>query len=85
MNDIIVEETGLPLRFPDPRKEMRARAEEFRRLTPDDRWREIVALMALGLNMVRNSPQRAAIEARWAAEESEWQQLQKKLFAEHGQ
>ena len=31
MSDIIVEATGLPLRFPDPREEAYARAEEFRR------------------------------------------------------
>ena len=83
MGDIIVEETGLPLRFPDPRVEARARAEEFRRLTPEGRWREIVALMAVGLNMADTSPRRAAIAERWDAQEAEWQRLQKRGFAKH--
>jgi hypothetical protein len=83
MNDIIVEETGLPLRFPDPREQARARAEEFRRLTSEERWREIIALMALGLNMVHSSPHRTAIESRWEAQETEWQQIQKRLLANY--
>jgi hypothetical protein len=83
--DVIVEPPGLPLRFPDARTEARSRAEEFRRLAPDARWREIASLMQLGLNLARSSPRRAAIEARWAAQEAEWQRLQRELFARHGQ
>jgi hypothetical protein len=51
MGEIIVEATGSPLRFPDGRAEARMRAEELRRLSPEGRWREIAALMTLGLNM----------------------------------
>jgi hypothetical protein len=83
MGEILVEATtGLPLRFPDPSAEARARAEEFRRLAPDGRWREITALMALGLNMAYASPRHDAITLRWEAEEAQWQRLQKEL-AEH--
>ena len=85
MRDIIVEATGLPLRFPDRRTEARARAEEFRRLAPEGRWREIAALMALGLNLARASPRHAAIARRWEAQEAEWQRLQKTEFAKHVQ
>ena len=84
MNDIIVEATGLPLRFPDPREEARARAQEFRRLSPEARWQEIVALMEWGLKLARSSPRRAAIEGRWEAQEAEWQRLQQKLLVQHG-
>jgi len=84
MNEIMVEATGLPLRFPDPREEAYARAQEFRRLSPDGRWQEIAALMELGLSMVRWSPRRAAIERRWEDQEAEWQRLQLRLFAQHG-
>jgi hypothetical protein len=85
MGDIIVESAGLPLRFPDPRAEARARAEEFRRLTPEGRWREIAALMTLGLNMAHASPRRAAIAQRWEAQEAEWRRLQMTVFAKHVQ
>jgi hypothetical protein len=84
MNEIIVEETGLPLRFPDPREEACARAAEFRRLPPDGRWREIAALMEWGLNLAHSSPRRLLIEQRWQAQEEEWQRLQQRLMAEHG-
>jgi hypothetical protein len=82
MGEILVEATGLALRFPDASEEARGRAEEFRRLAPEGRWREIIALMALGLNMAHASPRHDAITRRWEAEETEWQRLQKKL-AEH--
>ena len=85
MGDIIVEATGFALRFPDGGAEARARAEEFRRLAPEGRWQEIAALMALGLNLARASPRRAAIEERWEAQEAEWQRLQKTEFAKHVQ
>jgi len=84
MGDIIVEPANLLLRFPDARTEARARAEEFRRLTPEGRWREIAALMALGLNMARASPRHAAIARRWEAQEAEWRRLQKAVFAKYG-
>jgi hypothetical protein len=82
MDEILVAATGLALRFPDAFAEARARAEEFRRLTPEGRWREITALMALGLNMAHTSPRHDAITRRWEAEEAEWQRRQKEL-AEH--
>ena len=85
MDNFIMERTGLPLRFPDPRAEAQARAEEFRRLDPEDRWREIAALMVLGLNLVQASPRRAAIAQRWEAQEAEWRRLQQTEFAKHVQ
>ena len=74
----------LPLKFPDHHEEARKRAEEFQRLSPDERWREIAALMAFGLAMVRSSPQREAIERRMDEQEQEWRRVQKELFARHG-
>jgi hypothetical protein len=83
MSDV-VEKAAWPLSFPDPHAEARARAEEFRRLTPAERWREILALAEFGLEMVRSSPRRSDIERRWTAQEEEWQRLQRELFARHG-
>jgi hypothetical protein len=75
---------NLPWKFPDPQEEARLRAAEFQRLSPEDRWREIAALMAFGWRMVRSSPRRAAIEQRMDEQEREWQRIQKELFARHG-
>ena len=85
MNEIIVEATGQPLKFPDPHEDARARAEEFQRLSPDARFREIFAMMAYGLNMVRSSPRRAEIEKRWQEEEQALTRFYQEAFAKHGQ
>jgi len=80
VSEIIVEETGLPLKFPDPAEEAYARAQEFRCLSPEARLKEIAAMMDLGLQMVRASPRRAEIEKIWQAQELEWQNIQKEIF-----
>jgi hypothetical protein len=84
MNEVIDPVTGFSLKFPMPAEEAYSRAQEFRRLSPEERWKHIAALMELGLNMVRISPRRAEIERRMEAQEVEWQQLQRKLFSQHG-
>jgi hypothetical protein len=83
VNNITDRTSGLRLVFPDSATEARARAEEFRQLSPEDRWLQISQLMELGLNMVRDSPRRAEIEQRMAAQEREWQLLQTELFRRH--
>jgi hypothetical protein len=65
-------------------KEARARALEFQRLSPDERWLRIFNHFEVGMNIVRNSPRRAEIEARMEAQEIEWQQIQRKLFSQYG-
>jgi hypothetical protein len=78
-------EEPVSLHFPDPVELASERAREFHKLSPRDRWSEIIALMAFGLNMVRSSHNREFIEKRWLAQEQEWQEIQKKLFAQYGQ
>jgi hypothetical protein len=73
-----------PLKFPDPRELARERGEAFQRLSSDDRWREIFALMAFGINTVRSSPNRQAIERQMAEQEQQWRDIQTELFARHG-
>jgi hypothetical protein len=80
MNEIIAQATGKPLTFPDPREEARARADEFQRLSPDARFREIFAMMAFGINMVRSSPRRAEIEKRWQDEEKALSRFYQEAF-----
>ena len=74
----------LPWKFPDPQEEARKRAEEFQRLTPADRWREMAAMMAFGWAMVRTSPRRAEVERRMDEQEREWQRVQQDLFTRYG-
>ncbi len=73
------------LHFPDPAELAAQRAREFRNLPAHDRWSETFALMQFGLNMARSSPRREFIAQRWLVQENEWQQIQQKLFARHGQ
>jgi hypothetical protein len=84
VNDVIDPATGLPLKFPSSAKEVHARAQEFRRLSPDERLNQIAELMELGMNMVNRSPRRAEIERRLEAQEAEWKHLQRELFRKHG-
>jgi hypothetical protein len=84
MDEIITDEAGLPLRFPDWRAEAYARAQEFRRLSSDERWAEIASLMSAGHRMVQLSPRRDEILKRWEEEEANWQRIQRKLFEQHG-
>ncbi len=84
MDDVVDPATGLPLQFPERAVEAHARAEEFRRLSPEERWNQIAELMEIGMNMVHNSPRRAEIERRMQAQEAEWQELQRKVFRQHG-
>jgi hypothetical protein len=75
---------NLPYHFPDPREEAYRRAQEFRRLSTTERWRELAALMAVGWKMVEASPRRAAIEQRMAEQEAESQRIQRELFQRYG-
>lgn len=84
MSDTLSAENTPTLTFPDWRAEAFARAEEFRRLPAEVRLRDITAMMAWGLEMVRKSPRRAAIEAAWQEQESQWQERHRKVIAEHG-
>jgi phosphosulfolactate synthase (CoM biosynthesis protein A) len=84
VNDVIDPATGLPLKFPNSCALAHARAQEFRRLSPDERWKQIAELMEIGMNMVHASPRRAAIERRMEAQEAEWKRLQQRVFSQYG-
>jgi hypothetical protein len=72
------------LRFPDSAEDAYARAQEFRRLLPEERWKQIAGLMEIGMNIVYRSPRRAEIERRMEDHETEWQELQRKVFSQYG-
>jgi hypothetical protein len=73
-----------PCHFPDSREEAYRRAQEFRQLTPTQRFAEIAALMAFGWAMVASSPRRSQIEERMAEQEADAQSIQRELIRRHG-
>ena len=81
MNELIVEATGLPLRFPDPRAEAYARAQEFRRMSPEGRVEYLAGVIETGMTLIRQSPKRRIIDDLFARREAEWQRIQRELFA----
>jgi hypothetical protein len=73
----------LPLKLPDHLEEARKRAQEFQRLSPDEKWQKIAELFANGWAIVKASPHRAAIERRIEEDEKEWRRIQKELFSRY--
>jgi len=71
---------NLPFRFPDPQDEARKRAEEFQRLPPDERLRELMDTIDTGLVLIRMSPNREVIDRLTEQREQEWQNIQQELF-----
>ena len=72
------------LKFPDPLEEARLRAEEFQRLSPDERWQIMASMMATGWQLVHISPNRNFAEGSMNKQEAQWQILQKTLINRHG-
>ena len=81
MNDRVLEATGLPLRFPDPREEAYRRAQEFRRLPPEKRLQDLLDVIETGMFLVRQSPKRQIMDQLFLKREAEWQRIQQELFA----
>jgi hypothetical protein len=80
MNDIIVDETGLPLKFPDYRDVIRADAEAFRRLPPDERMKYLQDVIQTGWYLSRISPNRQIEDELFLKREAEWQRFQREIF-----
>jgi hypothetical protein len=74
---------GLRLHFPNEADVIYQEALNYRRLPPTDRLLAILDLIASGMTLLAQSPQR---ETGWQlrqAQEDEWQNIQKELFARH--
>ena len=75
---------NLPWRFPDPMDEARKRAEEFQRLSSDERLRDLLDTIETGLIVLRESPHREAVERLTLEREREWQRAHREVFRRHG-
>lgn len=80
MKDIIVEETGLPLKFPDYRDVIRADAEAFRRLSPENRMKYFQDVIQSGWYLSRISPNRQIEDELFLKREAEWQRIQREII-----
>jgi hypothetical protein len=80
VSDVTDSITGLRLQFPNRAREAHLRAQEFHRLSPADRLKQIAELMEAGMSMLHGSPRRVEIERRMEAQEAEWRRLQQEVF-----
>ena len=76
---------NLPYRFPDPREEACRRAQEFQRLTVEERVAAMLDTIETGLYFLSVSPRRAAMDRVFLEREAACQALQKELIRRHGQ
>ena len=71
------------IRFPKQSNVIFEAAEAYRRLSPTDRFLAILELIGFGEELMAHSPNREAALRLQLAEETEWQRIQKELFAKH--
>ena len=74
----------LPHRFPDPLEEAARRSEEFQRLPPEERLRQLMDVIETGRLTLRHSTRRKASDRLFRQREAEWQRIQQDLFIRHG-
>ena len=75
----------LPYHFPDPREEAHRQAQEFQRLSVEDRLSAILDTIETGMFLLQMSPDRESIDRVYLDREAAWQGLQKELIRRHGQ
>ena len=80
MNQIIDEETGLRLSFPDYRDVIRADAEAFRRMAPDQRMNYLQDVIQTGWYLSRISPNRQIEDELFLKREADWQRIQREII-----
>lgn len=74
----------LPYNFPNEADRIYAEAQEFRRLSSNERWMRIFDLIDTGEAIMSHSPHREAALQLRAESEAEWQRRMKELFRRHG-
>ena len=74
----------LPYRFPDPLKEAARRSQEFQRLPPEERLRQLMDVIETGWITLRHSSHRQASDRLFQQREAEWERIQQELFIVHG-
>jgi hypothetical protein len=75
---------GEAIRFPAEAAVIYEDAQAYRWLSPDERLRVLLDVIASGMALLERSPRREASLRLQAEQEAEWQRIQKGLFARHG-
>jgi len=75
----------LPYRFPNEAEVIRQEAAAFRRLSPTERLKAILRVIASGVALMERSPYREVARRLRDAWEAEWQRIQKELFARYAE
>ncbi len=74
----------VPIKFPLERDKIYQEALSFRGLSPDERFRAILDVIALGASMMHDSPHRDAMLRLDRAQKEAWKKAHRELFARHG-
>jgi hypothetical protein len=72
------------IKFPHPADVIAEDAERFRRLTAEERVREVVDMAEVANRLLAASPRRAAILLQIEADERAWQDAHRRVFERHG-
>jgi hypothetical protein len=72
------------IKFPSEADKIYREAQTYRRLSPTDRLLALLDLIASGMAILEQSPQREAAKALREAQEAEWRRIQKELFSRYG-
>ena len=73
-----------PYRFPPESDKIYREALAYRRLSPTERFLQILGLMACGLTMLEQSPHREAARRLRDDQKADWQRIHKEFFARYG-
>jgi hypothetical protein len=73
-----------PVKFPHPADVIAEDAERFRRLSPEERVREIVDMAEVANRLLTAAPRRDAILAQIEADERAWQDAHRRVFERYG-
>ncbi len=74
----------LPIKFPQEKDKIYQEAMAFRQLSPDERRLAMLDVIALGAEMIEQSPHKEAMVRLQQAHEEQWKTALKELFARHG-
>lgn len=71
------------LQFPGEAETIRRAAEAYQRLSPTERFRKLLSLIASGWAIMEHSPRRHRARQLRDEQEAVWQRIQKELFTSH--
>ncbi|MBI3407174.1 MAG: hypothetical protein HY040_02305 [Planctomycetes bacterium] len=74
----------IPIKFPNEADKIFEEASAYQKLPSDERFRTLFEHIAAGMRLMEHSPNREESVRLQAAQERQWQEIQKELFRRHG-